>query len=103
MYVLLRYFVVALVVIVVATVSDILQRGLPWLQLILSIATLFVPTGEKRSDQDSSLIGTRSNFKSSISIGGAAQVLHGVGSPSGSEGILTTSRSPPAVPPVRLS
>ena len=64
MYVLPRNFVVALVVVVVAIVSDLLQRGLPWLHLNLSIAMLFVPTGEQRSDQNSSLIETRSNSKS---------------------------------------
>jgi len=64
MYVLPQNFVVALVVVVVAIVPDLLQRGLPWLHLNLSIVTLFVPTGEQRSDQDSSLIETRSNSKS---------------------------------------
>ena len=63
MYVLPRNFVVALAVVVVAIVSDLLQRGLPWLHLNLSIATLFVPTGEQRSDRDSSLIETRSITK----------------------------------------
>ena len=64
MYVLPRNFVVALAVVVVAIVSDLLQRGLPWLHLNLSIAVLFVPIGEQRSDRDSSLIETRSNSKS---------------------------------------
>ena len=45
MYVLRRNFVVALVVVVVAIVSDLWQRGLPWLHLNLSITMLFVPTG----------------------------------------------------------
>ena len=63
-YVLPQNFVVALVVVVVAIVLDFWQRGLPWLHLNLSIATLFVPTGEQRSGRDSSLIETRSNTKS---------------------------------------
>jgi len=85
MYVLSRNFVVALVVVVVAIVSDLWQRGLPWLHLNLSIATLFVPTGEQRSDRDSSLIGTQSNSKSFISIGGQCRSS-------------TTSRSPSRSP-----
>jgi hypothetical protein len=37
--------VVLLVVVVVATVTDLLQPSVPWLHLNLSIATLFVLTG----------------------------------------------------------
>jgi len=108
MYVLPRNFVVALAVVVVAIVSDLLQRGLHWLHLNLSIATLFVPTGEQRSNRDSSLIETRSNSKSDTIayrchiqlhrlIGGQRRSSTTSRSPSGLEGVYPRHQSTSAV------